>query len=369
LRGKLPDSLEEAKWGAEYIRKSYKENGDFYFCVKIHDWRTPPEDDTDNIPGNEDDRCSNVIIPETCATLGLASFARTMKDAGENDYNACLQAAEDAFANQTENAEKVKKLAMRGIQKDSANLTLSAIDLYRATANPKYLAFAKQHIKEIAQDCIDGRYIPGEKQPEPDSKRLLYFLEPLEEFALNFPAEEETAVCKKALGIVADHMVRVSNLSPLQHTQTLTKDPADSKILLSQSRSSTYILCSAFHLASMAEILQRPELFPVAERNLQYVLGRNFHGASCMTDVGWKWGAHFTFLCTCPGFEKGIIPYTVNKGHALGTALFRTGMPYAVMPGKHSPISMQEWNLEVYGVTQNFLLQALSQIAMHYANN
>ena len=83
-----------------------------------------------------------------------------------------------------------------------------------------------------------------------------------------------------------------------------------------------------------------------------------------MAGVGWKWGAHFTFLCNCPGHEDGIIPYAVNKGHGLGNTMFRTGMPYAVMPGPYSPLDMEEWNLEVYGVTQRLLLDALTNVVL-----
>ncbi|MCM8762052.1 MAG: glycoside hydrolase family 9 protein, partial [Candidatus Omnitrophica bacterium] len=359
LKGKLPDMVEEAKWGAEYIKKSYKGNGEFYFCVKIFDWRTPPDEDTDNIPGNDDDRCSNVILPETCATLGLASFANMLKNIGNEETKNYLEIAIDSFTNQTENPEIVKKLT--GIQKDNICLTLSAIELYKATGEQKYFNFAKEHVKQLAQFCIDGNFKIS-SQKETEEKRLLYFLEPIEEFALNFPEEEETVLCKKALETVAEHMVKVSKLSPLGHTQTLTENIEDSSIFLSPGRSTTYILSCAFHLSAMAHISGKPELLKIAEKNLQYALGRNFHGASCMAHIGWKWGAHFTYLCNCPGHEDGIIPYAVNKGHALGGTRFRTGMPYAVMPGPYSPLYMEEWNLEVYGVTQSFLLNALTNI-------
>ncbi|MCD6407802.1 glycoside hydrolase family 9 protein, partial [bacterium] len=363
LKGKLPDIVEEAKWGAEYIKKSYKGNGEFYFCVKIFDWKTPPDEDTDNIPGNDDDRCSNVILPETCATLGLASFALTLKNIGNEEAPVYLQTAIDAFTNQTENPEIVKKLKLAGIQEDNICLTLSAIDLYKVTKDKKYLNFAKEHVKQIAQTCIARKYkISTHKEPE--KKRLLYFLEPLEEFVLNLPEEPETALCKKALEIVAYHMVKVSRLSPLGHTQTLTENIEDSSIFLSPGRSTTYILSCASHLAVMSYILGKSELLKIAERDLQYALGRNFQGASCMAGVGWKWTAHFTFLCNCPGHEEGIIPYAVNKGHPIGDKMFRTGMPYAVMPGPYSP-SMKEWNLEVYGVTQSFLLNAFTNIVTY----
>ncbi len=365
LKGRLPDMVEEARWGADYLRRSYKGNGEFYFCVKIHDVLTPPDEDTDNIPGNVDDRCANVVLPETCATMGLAAFALTMKRLNQPEAGEFLRLTEDAFTHQTEDANIRKKLKMGPLEKDTTHLTLSALDLYLTTGQAKYLQFARERVSQIARACLAGRYVQPVVPPKgfTEDAKLFYFLAPLEEFALSFPEETAAEECRQALTMVAQHLLKASRLSPLGHTHPLTEPVSASRLFLSVSRSNTYPLACAWHLAACARILKNPELLVPAQRNLQYVLGRNYHGASCMAGVGWKWGAHFTFLCTCRGREEGIIPFAVNKGHAIGEQFFRQGMPYAVMPGAVSPLSMQEWNLEVYGVTQSMLLQALTSIA------
>lgn len=361
LKGKYPDFIEEAKWGADYIKKSYKDKGDFYIAVKLFDWRGPPDEDTDNIPGNDDDRVANGLGPETGGTMGLASFGEVYKKAGDKQADMYLATAEDAFKYQLESPKVIEKL--KDFSSDETIfLSLAAMHLYHATGKDLYLNFAGKTAKEAAQACIAGKYMSaGEKAAE--GKSLLHYLEILEEFVMNFPGEKESEACKKALGIVSDYMMKVSALSPLGHTQTLTEDIKDSGIFSSPNRSTTYLLSCAAHLAVISVILKKPELLKIAERDLQYALGRNFHGASCMAQIGWKWESHFTYLSLCPGHADGIIPYAVAKGHAMGERMFRPGMPYTVIPGPLSP-DMQEWNREVYGLTQSYLLDALANIAI-----
>ncbi|MDD3927143.1 MAG: glycoside hydrolase family 9 protein [bacterium] len=358
LKGDLPDMLAEAEWGADYIRKSYKGNGDFYFCVKVHDARTPPEQDSDNIPGNEDDRCSNTVFQVPCGTLGLASMGTVLKNVDSNRSERYLAAAEDAFGYQVKNAGIVNKL--RGLTEENINLTMAAIDLHGATGSAEYERFAAEHVRSIAEACLKGEHL-GPPIDVSEENKLMYYIDVMTEFVNAFPATEGSKLCREALSTIADQMMAASSISPLNHTQTLARDLSDSQIFLSLSRSNTYPLSCASQLAAMSVVLDRPELLRQAERDLQYVLGRNFQGTSCMADVGWKWGAHFSHLFVCPGHENGIIPYGVAKGHAIGDQFFRKGMPYAVMPGIYSP-GMEEWNLEIYGETQSCLLNALSNI-------
>ncbi|MCM8768387.1 MAG: glycoside hydrolase family 9 protein [Candidatus Omnitrophica bacterium] len=366
LRGKFPDMVEEATWGANYLKRSYRGNGEFYYCVKIHDMLAPPDEDTDNIPGNFDDRCANVVLPETCATMGLAAFGLTLKKLKAPETEEYLKTAQDAFSWQTKTPAIVKKLKLTPLDKDTINLSLAALDLYLATSQKQYLDYCQEKVTEIAEACLAGQYVQPAVTPKgfTEEAKLLHFLVPLEEFALVFPEDKVAEKCRAALRLVTDHLARASRLSPLGHTHPLTEPLSPTRMFLSPSRSNTYILACAWHLAAGFRIFKNPELLIAAERNLQYILGRNYHGASCMAQVGWKWGAHFTFLSNCRGKEEGIIPFAVNKGHPLGELFFRKDMPYVVMPGSVSPLLMQEWNLEVYGVTQSLLLNALTNIAI-----
>ena len=148
----LPDVLDEAKWGADFVAKmQIPETGALRKDVSQgpgRNWMkwSPPDVHTDNIVGTDDDP---VILPgEGSSPLVIGAWvhlAKLLDERGiENDYRGrAVRLWNHATAS--------------GTKGHGPHLLLSAMEMHRATGEQGYLDFARQSVEAmVAGQVADG---------------------------------------------------------------------------------------------------------------------------------------------------------------------------------------------------------------------
>ena len=360
LKTELPDFITEMNWGAQFVMKAYAGEGKWYRCCKAGTSGVPTDKETDNIPENTDDRYCNNVNPCPQATMGLTKYASVIAPFSKEESNKALQIAKDAFeydlVKYSKDNETVFGSFPNPLYGYYTNVVLSAIELWKLTGDEKYRTIAVKMTKKTC-DLVSRRiYLempsPSRKDAEAQITQITaLFATVLEEFIQTFPDNEITPKCKAALNIFLDDLVNSTKNNPLNIiTPFFSKN-----YIYSPARHVPYILYMTKHLAIGARLLSRPELLPLAEKNLQYTWGRNFAGISNMALVGDKYTAQFTHMYANPGHSDGIMPGAVNKGH--GFRLRKEVFPFANLPMPH-PRYLENGNQEVWLFVQDSFMNA-----------
>ncbi len=190
------DILDEALWGAEWLRKMQDERtGRLWgrvFSGYGH-WG-PPEEETDNVPGNEDDRPVKDAPDqgnhenELCAA-SFAMIGRLIPERG--DY---LENAENLWRNMSPGEMAPEK----GV--------LAAIELFRSTGKSEYSEAARA----MAGKLLDGQLPDGCFRANSDIVNEGIRAAALALFALNFPDDELVSVVVESLKRYAAHRSEIS---------------------------------------------------------------------------------------------------------------------------------------------------------------
>ena len=148
------------------------------------------------------------------------------------------------------------------------------------------------------------------------------------EYGESFPEDPLTRRIKDAVRrFMTREIVRLSRLSPLGQTKSFTMYSSEAKDMSSPARNNIYLSAAACIAAKAARLLNEPAYLTIAERNLTWVLGRNYCGVSTMIDVGYKQQGVWSVMNTCKGHEDGALPGAVGKGLGAGRGTLRFYQP------------------------------------------
>ena len=165
-------------------------------------------------------------------------------------------------------------------------------------------------------------------------------------------------------------------ISPVGHTRFF--DPLNHKgrAIASSNRNNIYQIGVAIIFAKASRVLENREYLRIAEKNLGWILGRNYVAGSSLVGIGHRQLAVYTdWLRLSPGHEDSYLPGGICKGITAGQGFLDSdfksimanplkgvcmpkGFPYMhSFPSKDCPVYQTEGLSEVWiRVTGAFLL-------------
>jgi hypothetical protein len=134
--------LEEAIWGGDFVHKMWQPGKGIMYNQLYSGWTHwgPPEKETDNIPGNADDRPIREQGPNAIGSAAMAALARTSK---QMKYK---EAAEDLW--------RGAEAAQAGA---SPHMLVADLELHQLTGNDRYREGAVRRVESILKlQSVDG---------------------------------------------------------------------------------------------------------------------------------------------------------------------------------------------------------------------
>ena len=330
--------LDEARWGADWLLKMQAPNGMFYDSVNFWEWRRdektgkwtrvehrlqPPDKETDNVPGTEDDRAIPLVggycgapVSFCCwQALALARLALTVR----NDDPAYARRLTEAARKTWEHFAAGKE----PIRRDKFAFAHGAIlwlDTYLRllTNDDRYRKDAEGRIEALLScQKPDGRFAvnpEAEGRIDWDFYYPLTYVLPLCDWAEHFPERrgEIVVALRKFLDFVEPRL----NLTPFhQLGELVPENPRALPDLTPYNALNTYFSGAAGFLASVAMVLEEPKWLRYAEFQVQWVLGRNPRRVCMVEGLGWKTpGAIMNYLAFTRELSQRLIPGAVANG-------------------------------------------------------
>jgi hypothetical protein len=333
-----PIALEECRWGVEYLLKIATSDGRFASSVigrREQEYIGPPEEETDNVPESGDERTVEPECSWTAAALcsyALANYARVVEKMFPSLAKRCYAAAERTFAA----LEKSKA------PDDPINLHAAAallcISLWRARGKEQYREECSWRALSILQKQTDeGIFAAGEQYrrrlalPAGERIRLPDMTDPdtgmeyapapflyLHALLCYLERSIDDALALEIRGALDKFFVRIkqcTDVSPFgQMGEWTLADDAVSFPSMPRGNN-TYLLACSYMLAKASALLNRRDLANTAQRQLEWVLGRNIRGACMVCGAGHKeLGAYYTLYAAIEEHANGYQPGGVVNG-------------------------------------------------------
>lgn len=303
-RDGLPDILDEARWGADFVAKmqipatgglrNHLHQGPGRNWTK---W-SAPEKHTDNIIGTADDP---VITPgEGQSPLAIGAWAMLApileKRGIKTDY---VDRAIRLWNHATKNGDQV----------NSPHLLLSALELHRTTKQDSYLKAARRAVESLlAQQTMTGRMRGafGTYGAIPAAA--------LAQFALDHPEDSLTPKTKEALANFIVFCTSTAN-NPFGIAQQPVKD-VDYFYPPGMGMGNNFeILGRAWAAALVYRLSRDPAALRFAVDQMDWVLGKNPYGLCMFEGKGQlnppRYHHRYNMI---PGHERGAVPGCVPNG-------------------------------------------------------
>jgi hypothetical protein len=299
----LPDALDEADWGAQYLAKLQKDDGGFWKDVQQGPDRAtwmkwaPPEQQTDGVPGTPDDPI--VLEGEGHSPLAIGGWARLARrlDARgiPNDYFA--------------RAIRYFDYATRAGGLDNPLLLISAVDLHRAGGAARFLEFARQSVETILAGSPPEGMLKGGYADTGDIPAAA-----LAHFALRVPDDPLVPRIRERLAKHLDAFVAEPD-NPLG----LTRQKHGSNGYFFEPTSSYghnfEYLCRAWSALKVYQLLRDARARDYALDHIDFVLGRNPYGLCMFEGKGAVNPPRYHHRYnTIPGRERGAVPGAIPNG-------------------------------------------------------
>ncbi len=340
----VPDIVEEAMWGADFLVRMTLDNGSLYYCVGSNDFHGhygfwgPPGSETDNDPATSFDNRKlwyDLADHRTAMLAGaaLAQLSGILTNNGwfpSNATNYLLTAQKLYTTNQYYGGNPAN-----GICNDSWEALLAACALYRVTGNAQYLDHAN-----VVGDLLTTAY----------STNLISAAQcgvdqPITAIVEWTNVNESVSVRQR----VVDMLERRWNI--FWYPATFMHDPANNFNILQENATANPDINVAGVTSNISYFLYRPDIWNVghnsyylnaaeaallaynltadwkyvnfALRMFDWVLGRNPFGICLMESVGtFNTPYYHNRLCWQPGNWRGAVPGAVANGiareHSLG---------------------------------------------------
>ncbi|MBI2433684.1 MAG: glycoside hydrolase family 9 protein, partial [Candidatus Hydrogenedentes bacterium] len=314
----IEDVIEEAQWGADFMKKLMLEDGSLLNHIEQgpdrKTWMNwcPPENTTDNTVGTADDPIvtkGNGNSP--LAIAGWARLHRVLTARGiENDY---LASAEKLWA----------KVSNNGANTGDSLLLISTLDLYDVTKNQAYLDYCKASAEAlVAQGDPEGQ-LPGGYSNSGDTPAIA-----LSAFALAFPEDPITQKIKTRLEKHLPFFLKEAQ-NPLG---LMMQQPGPGGYFFEPTSAlgcNNQVGMRAWSAVMVYRVLHDQRALRYALDQYDFMLGRNPYGVCMMEGVGSfnPPRQHHRYI-TIPGHEaRGAVPGALVNGFVRDIGSFdRPGM-------------------------------------------
>jgi hypothetical protein len=296
--------LEESIWGGDFIYKMWQPGKGIMYTEVYSGWAHwgPPEKETDNIPGNADDRPIRGQGPNAMASAAMAALARV---SGKVKYR---EAAEDLW--------RGAEAALKGGA--SPHMLLADLELHQLTKDNRYDEGAARRVESLLKvQAADGLWQPdiGEYGIRPAA------------LALYVKAHPKSALSKSILAALRrwlDRSLQIAD-NPFQLTPysegVFFRPYADQKTWYVGQN--TQYLSQAWALYLVGALLHDLRAGQMADRQLDWVLGMN-PANLCMMEGRGSYNLplyHHAYTgnsrrkkAGIPGQERGAIPGAIPNG-------------------------------------------------------
>ena len=350
---KLPDFPDEMWWGcSRWVEKCHLGDGTFLGATVNDTNNGPwvmrvPENCTDGIVGNKDDR---IVFAETGKdgkyvgnignqwvhyhAIGLAGLALKKYDPAITAK--CIDVMEKYYVKllgryDNWGLEKKKTWARYDLGRCAGKIAYSAIYLHQLTGKQEYKDMADKMLARIADMAITMDYRKFEM--DQSFAQSLHYFNVLLEYAEFYPNSQLMPQVKKAIATYIDNMILpgfdMEALFPVfNYYRLLAK--YGKKV---PSKGITCISTNAMHtLYRAGKILGDRNYDILAEKTVQFWLGRNPQNLCEISGLGWRHPALMTGLSGNEAHADAIIPGIMANG-------FRTrgGMPMILKPAAVNP--------------------------------
>jgi|GEM_PF-6985072 len=329
----VPDIVSEVMWGADYTCKIHEGNG--LFVGKINGGfqgghpAFPPSLETDGDP-NTVDGFGRTAAWLTMATpepaFAMAASARAVRPYDAQRADRYLHVAETCYVQTTSfwNENRGDHAAdWRDLFFESKAL-MAAIELHRATGHQRYLDDAKHYLNRVlplvddlqfakAPYCWSVRWQKGSL----NNFQYDFLIGPLlllRDHPKLAEANEIRRVVRKSV-----EQVILPSLSPERTPFGQITNLVEDDLWYYRTNYMTELYPqTAYVLALAANVLNEPAWLPHAERNLQWMTGRNVRNMSYVSGLTDRQSAPWTGLIHVPGLQHGTIPGAIAKGMNFG---------------------------------------------------
>lgn len=376
LSARLADELQ---WGVDrYANKLYMGDGTFLYPTvsvtkKSYWYGRAPDACTDGIPGTEDDRYATAIRTENGYTGDtgnqwvfyecLAMSALALREINPEESRKCTEIMKAYL-------EKLRQLyAEYDMDKHgygdyyqytrcAAKRAYVALYLSRLTGEDAYKAEA-EHILRRTIDLVMKLDFAAYDKHRSYFATMHYFNVMLE-YAELFPNEPLTAELKPAIQRYLDGLLLPgydqSELFPVFDHRRLCQHYKQKCKAIAVTAESTY---NAWTLLRAGRILGTTDYTVLAEKTLQYWMGRNPQNICEVSGVGWRFVAVMSGLTWCPGHEDGVIKGMMANGFRYLAYMPILSKPVNCYPG--GTISTN-YGCEVYQVPNAYTIMLLGEL-------
>lgn len=299
----LPDAIDEARWGADFLTKIQKDTGALWPSVNQGPGRTwmkwaPPDKHTDNVIGTEDDP----VIPEgegnsPLAIGGWARLSQIMRERGiQNDY---LSRAERLWNHAT----------AQGAGVGSPLLVWSALEMHSVTSEEKYRAFARESVRRILDEQVQTGRLRGAFGSYGEYQAIALGL-----FAMAYPDDELVPRIRAALDMFRRFCETTAD-NPFGLSKQRVGEPEYFFEPTSTLGHNWELLARAWAATLIYRLNDDQRALRFALDQIDWVLGKNPYGLCMMEGKGTVNPPRYHHrYATIPGRERGAVPGAIPNG-------------------------------------------------------
>lgn len=300
-------AIDEACWGADFVLKMWQRGkGLLYRDVwSTYQFWGRPDEETDGISGNGDDRPIRGEGPNPMAAAALARLARLT---GRDDYrDAALDLWRGANADEARTDRPIFL----------AELLLADLELSQLTGDVQYRQAADRHVGQIMElQGADGVWPPNiTSQGLPPAALVGY--------AQALPGAEKAAEATASLRRWLQRSRQLAE-NPFQITpwaENVFFFPAKNPSDWYTGQNSQY-LSQAWALYLAGNLLKDDDAFRLADRQIDWVLGANpadvcmleGQGSFNFPSYAHRFMGRWKLWAPTPGWERGAIPGMIPNG-------------------------------------------------------
>jgi len=358
LKDQLPDPLAEAWWGVKYLLKKHLGKGRYIagtigagkptnkYGMPLSLVFLPPEKTTDNVPGTEDDRTFGKVDGAPVYLHAIAKYAQVVKSYDKEKYEACLKVVRDLCEKHHE------KYQNGALHHDFCEYLLLQIFLYELAEENRdlYGKRAREGIRKYLAriDGAERAFLLADKEKDSHqyhkknpgatwywwhySCAVYDFVEVFKKYAGAFPDDPIVPQLKREVRWFMETAIEpLTSKSPYGQMMSFDlENPVDIFANLKPNGTKTgpwdwvcgynQYLAKISRVCSLAaQVLNEPKYLEIAEKQLQWIMGRNPRGESCMGGVGYREIYCATRLKANPAIDyKTSIPGGVTIGIGAG---------------------------------------------------
>ncbi|HID95727.1 MAG TPA: hypothetical protein EYP53_06695 [Candidatus Latescibacteria bacterium] len=316
-KGTLPYPLDEMVWEAEYICKVQMEDGTLLSAVGVKDdpwfWEGVPEKEpTRRLSA---DYGGKSYANTTLVGASMGRLARILRSEGYDEAAVAryIEVARRGYERgRGVDFSKVESRTRNEYLETQAGLLLADIELYKLTDKEDYQADACDRVERILAAQGDQGFFYSDLEKKNPYYNAGFYQFALYEFLKANPVTPLKGRIVDSFARWAAFIEPLAGLSNFGQIGGLAED--GSRRNLHRGTGSIYITSAGWAMATAAMLLGSKDYLPIAERQIQWIVGYNPTEISLMAGVGQGPGCYHTRMAACEGHEDGAIPGGILNG-------------------------------------------------------